>query len=170
MIQLNEYNTDPYFLQFLESNTKRFVWLFPCFVRAVNLKLFLFWFAFLQNNLMVANVTKLANQHCCTLELWRKLLSVSYLFSSKSAKSKYWLILSQPTVEQWGLKPLTGVPHSGWGMSLRSKSNKYWKPPLGHIDLISRIQFGNCIDFQVFDTQKITININCLIHNSLKNA
>ena len=76
-------------------------------------------------------------------------------FNDKSAKSKYWLILSQSTVEQRGLKPLTGVPHSGWGMSLRSKSNKYWKPPLGHSDMISRILFVNCNDFWVFDAQKI---------------
>ena len=65
----------------------------------------------------------------------------NFSFNDKSAKSKYWLILSQSTVEQRGLKPLTGVPHSGWGVSLRSKSNKYWKPPLGHSDLKLRIPF-----------------------------
>ena len=43
---------------------QQFVWLFMCFVRVVSLKLFLFWFAFLQNNFMVANLTKLVNQHC----------------------------------------------------------------------------------------------------------
>ena len=43
-IQLNEYETDPYLLHFFQV-IWQFVWLFMCFVRVVNLKLFLFWFA-----------------------------------------------------------------------------------------------------------------------------
>ena len=53
-------------------------WSFTNFVRVVNLKLFLFWFALLQNNFMNSNPTKHGNQHW---KFWRKYLSVSYSFS-----------------------------------------------------------------------------------------
>ena len=45
LVQLNKYETDPYFLQTFQSNTSVCNWLFPCFVRVanpfVNLKLHL---------------------------------------------------------------------------------------------------------------------------------
>ena len=52
---------------------QQFVWLFTYFVRVVNLKLFLIRFSFLQYNFMVANPTKLVNQHCCKFEILKKI-------------------------------------------------------------------------------------------------
>ena len=43
-------------------------------LRVVNMKLFFFWFALLQNNFMFTNLTKGVNQHCSALEILKKIL------------------------------------------------------------------------------------------------
>ena len=45
---------------------------------------FLFWFALLQNNFMLTNLTKRANQHCCALEILKKISICLNSFSCKA--------------------------------------------------------------------------------------
>ena len=59
---------------------QQFVWLFTCFVRVVNLKLFLFWFVLLQNNFMIANLTKHVNQDFRALESFGTGGGVGYFY------------------------------------------------------------------------------------------
>ena len=86
-MQLNKYNTGPYFPQFFQSNTTVCLIIYV-FCKSSEPEIGFVWSVFLQNNFMVANLTKLANRYsvalqwCCLLEVPRDHLFMVFLIQN----------------------------------------------------------------------------------------